>query len=84
MLWHYPERPSGQIARDAELGSRAFSVYVLQTGYGHYVGHTGNSRARLAAHRNGKVFQIRVATLNCYGHRGYYLTERMPLDLKTQ
>ena len=55
MRWHDPEHLSGQNERDAELGRSAFFVYVLQTDYGHYVGHTGNLRARLAAHRSGKV-----------------------------
>ena len=55
MRWHDPEQLPGQAARDAELGRSAFFVYVLETDYGHYVGHTGNLKARLAAHRAGKV-----------------------------
>ena len=55
MRWHDPERLPGQSARDAELGRSAFFVYVLETDYGHYVGHTGNLRGRLAAHKSDKV-----------------------------
>ena len=40
--WHEPERLEGQDERDRELGRRDFYVYVLDTSYGHYVGHTWN------------------------------------------
>ena len=53
--WHDPEHLPDQSTRDAELGRSAFFVYVLETDYGHYVGHTGNLRARLAAHRSDEV-----------------------------
>ncbi|MYC32590.1 MAG: hypothetical protein F4X64_05375 [Chloroflexi bacterium] len=36
--------------RDAELGRTAFYVYVLDTDYGLYVGHTANVGARVGAH----------------------------------
>lgn len=53
--WHDPERLAGQEERDAELGRTEFYVYVLDTDYGHYVGHTANVQARLGAHRAGGV-----------------------------
>ncbi len=53
--WHDPERIEGLAARDAALGRSAFYVYVLETHYGHYVGHTAHVRGRLRAHREGEV-----------------------------
>lgn len=53
--WHDPEFLAGQAERDAEFGYNEFYVYVLHTDYGHYVGHTANVRARLAAHKANKV-----------------------------
>ena len=53
--WHDPEYLEGQEERDAELGRSEFYVYVLATGYGHYVGHTANVQARLGAHAAGQV-----------------------------
>lgn len=54
-LWHDPEHLEGQEARDRELGRSEFYVYVLGTGYGHYVGHTANVQARLGAHASDEV-----------------------------
>ena len=53
--WREPERLAGQAARDRELGRRAFYVYVLETDYGHYVGHTWNVGNRLREHQRGEV-----------------------------
>lgn len=53
--WHDPESLRGQDERDAELGRNEFYVYVLDTDYGHYVGHTANVQARLGAHVSGEV-----------------------------
>lgn len=50
---HDQEYVDGLAERDARNGRKAFWVYVLATDYGHYVGHTGNPRARLAAHSRG-------------------------------
>ncbi len=54
--WHDPERLDGQDERDAELGRSEFYVYVLETDYGHYVGHTANVQARLGAHVADAVY----------------------------
>lgn len=53
--WHDPEHLEGLEERDAELGRSEFYVYVLDTDYGHYVGHTANVRARLGAHVGNQV-----------------------------
>ena len=53
--WHDPERLEGLEERDAELGRTEFYVYVLDTDYGHYVGHTANVQARLGAHIGNRV-----------------------------
>ena len=53
--WHDPEHLDGLEERDAELGHSEFYVYVLDTDYGHYVGHTANVRARLGAHASNQV-----------------------------
>ena len=53
--WHEPEFLEGQEERDRELGRRAFFVYVLQTNYGHYVGHTSHVGLRLRQHQAGEV-----------------------------
>lgn len=53
--WHDPESLPELAARDAARGRSEYFVYVLDTKYGHYVGHTGNIRARLRAHAVGKV-----------------------------
>ena len=51
-----PEHIGGLTESDAAAGSRRrFQVYVLQTNRGHYVGHTGNLKARLRAHQQGEV-----------------------------
>lgn len=54
-FWHDPENLEGLEARDAELGRNQFYVYVLDTDYGHYVGHTANVQARLGAHVSDEV-----------------------------
>ncbi len=53
--WHDPEHLSGQAKRDAKLGRKKFFVYLLDTDYGHYVGHSANVRARVKAHTDNKV-----------------------------
>lgn len=40
---------------DAKYKGKKFFVYVLETDYGHYVGHSGNTRARLRTHMNNEV-----------------------------
>ena len=53
--WHDTEYLPGQFERDRKLGRNAFYVYVLDTDYGQYIGHTGNIRARIQAHNNNEV-----------------------------
>ena len=53
--WREPEHLSGQAKRDAKLGRNKFYVYLLDTDYGHYVGHTANVRSRVKAHTDNKV-----------------------------
>ena len=53
--WRDPEHLTGQTERDAKLGRNKFFVYLLDTDYGHYVGHTANVRARLNAHKADEV-----------------------------
>ena len=53
--WHDPEWIEGQAERDAQLGRNRFFVYVLDTDFGHYVGHTWDVGSRLRAHRSGDV-----------------------------
>ncbi|MGR3914918.1 MAG: GIY-YIG nuclease family protein [Gammaproteobacteria bacterium] len=53
--WHDPENLPTVAERDAQLGRSAFYVYVLDTDYGQYVGHSANIRARLNAHTRGEV-----------------------------
>ncbi len=53
--WRDPEHLAGQSERDAKLGRNKFYVYLLDTDYGHYVGHSANVRARLNAHVANKV-----------------------------
>ena len=44
-----------QHRRDAAHPGQRFVVYLLETDYGHYVGHTSNLRARLRRHQGGEV-----------------------------
>ena len=53
--WYDPEELPGQAARDHKLGRHEFYVYVLETHYGHYVGHTGRFQDRMRDHQRGKV-----------------------------
>ena len=53
--WHDPEYLPGQAERDAELGRSAFYAYVLDTRYGHYVGHTHDVQTRLNQHQSDAV-----------------------------
>ena len=54
--WHEPEDLGReQDERDAASSSRKYFVYVLNTDYGHYVGHSGNLKARIRAHQKGEV-----------------------------
>lgn len=50
-----------QDAIDARLGRNEFFVYVLDTSYGHYVGHTARPRARFNEHLNNRVESTRDA-----------------------
>ncbi len=52
--WHEPEN-NFDFRQDDVQHKRVFQVYVLKTDYGHYVGHTGNIRARLRAHLADEV-----------------------------
>ncbi len=53
--YHAPEDLGPEQARrDAAIPNRRFYVYVLQTDYGHYVGHTARLEARLREHRDGE------------------------------
>ncbi len=54
-FWHDPERLRGQAERDAQLGRSAFYVYVLDTDFGDYVGHTWHVGRRLKQHQDGQV-----------------------------
>ncbi len=47
--WHNPEDHSVFENSDAQH-NRPFYVYILETDYGHYVGHTGNIEARIRTH----------------------------------
>ncbi len=44
-----------QALRDAAYPNRRFYVYVLETDYGHYVGHTAHVGARLRQHQGDQV-----------------------------
>ena len=44
-----------QDRRDAAHPGRRFLVYLLETDYGHYVGHTAHLGARLSQHQGGEV-----------------------------
>ncbi|MDE2669799.1 MAG: hypothetical protein OXI51_09125 [Chloroflexota bacterium] len=44
-----------QDLRDAADPNRRFFVYVLDTDYGHYVGHTAHVGSRLREHQDGEV-----------------------------
>ena len=57
VYWREPEiLGPEQYKRDAAVPDRKFFVYVLETDYGHYVGHSGNLRARIRAHRDDEVW----------------------------
>ena len=54
--WYEPEDLGPeQDARDEAYGRDEFYVYVLDSDYGHYVGHTANPRVRLPQHYAGEV-----------------------------
>ena len=53
--WHDPERLQGQAERDAQLGRSEFYVYVLDTDFGDYVGHSWHVGNRLKQHQAGQV-----------------------------
>jgi predicted GIY-YIG superfamily endonuclease len=44
-----------QDRRDAAIPNRRFYVYVLNTDYGHYVGHTSHVGRRLQQHQAGET-----------------------------
>ena len=52
--WHEPERLPHLEIQDAGA-DRDYRVYVLKTDEGYYVGHSGNTPARLNAHMRGEV-----------------------------
>jgi len=54
--WHDPENLSALEEDDLQHRRNKFYVYVLDTDFGHYIGHSGNLGARLNAHAQGKVF----------------------------
>ena len=58
--WHDPEHLAGQAQRDAQLRRNQFSVYVLATTCGHYIGHTWNVRSRLRQHQTGGIPSTQV------------------------
>ena len=45
----------GQAERDAQLGHTAFYAYVLDTDYGHYVGHKASVRDRVGQHQRDEA-----------------------------
>ena len=54
--WYEPEDLGPeQDARDEAYGRDEFYVYVLESDYGHYVGHTANPWVRLPQHYAGEV-----------------------------
>ena len=55
--WHDPEQLQGQAERDAQLGRSEFYVYVLDTDFGDYVGHSWHVGRRFAA-TPGRTGQI--------------------------
>ena len=44
-----------QAERDALIPGRRYYVYILETDFGDYVGHTARLRSRIREHRNGEV-----------------------------
>ena len=44
-----------QDRRDAAIPNRRYYVYVLDTDYGHYVGHTAHVGRRLREHQDGET-----------------------------
>ena len=46
---------SEQDRRDAAVPNRRFYVYVLDTDYGHYVGHTAHVGRRFREHQDGET-----------------------------
>ncbi len=54
---YYPPEDLGpeQDRRDASVPNRRYYVYVLDTDFGHYVGHTFHVRRRLREHEGGEV-----------------------------
>ena len=44
-----------QDRRDAAIPNRRYYVYVLETDYGHYVGHTAHVGRRLREHEDGET-----------------------------
>jgi len=53
--WHDPENLPTLEEYDSQHRRKQFYVYVLDTDFGHYVGHSGNLGARLNAHVQGRV-----------------------------
>ena len=58
--WHEPEYlgPT-QFLRDQDFPNRKYFVYVLETDYGHYVGHTARFDARMREHERGDTWSTR-------------------------
>ena len=44
-----------QVERDASIPGRRYYVYILETDFGDYVGHTARLRSRIREHQNGEV-----------------------------
>ena len=44
-----------QAERDASIPGRRYYVYILETDFGDYVGHTARLRSRIREHKNGDV-----------------------------
>ena len=56
MTWYEPEDLGrAQRAHDQRYGRNEFWVYILETDYGHYIGHTADYEDRLARHNAGLV-----------------------------
>lgn len=53
--WHEPENLPALEEDDMLHRRNRFYVYVLDTDFGHYVGHSGNPKARLKAHAQSQV-----------------------------
>ena len=53
--WHQPEFIPGLAEEDSDFGRGPFWIYVLETDWGHYVGHTHDVESRFRAHCEDSV-----------------------------